>query len=133
VQFGSYPLGHLGLRVSDLAQAKRFYIDTVGFGLIGETPGALFMDAHGMLIALLGPAEQTGAGDRFDPFRVGLDHLALAIADATELQEIQAHLNEAGVPNHGIELDPISGASYISFYDPDGIAWELYATASGGA
>jgi hypothetical protein len=24
-------------------------------------------------------------------------------------------------------------ASYISFYDPDGIAWELYAMPSGGA
>jgi len=31
------------------------------------------------------------------------------------------------VPNHGIERDPATGANYISFYDPDGIAWELYA------
>jgi hypothetical protein len=29
--------------------------------------------------------------------------------------------------NHGIEQDSGSGANYISFYDPDGIAWELYA------
>jgi catechol 2,3-dioxygenase-like lactoylglutathione lyase family enzyme len=84
------------------------------------------MDANGMLIALLGPAEQTGAADRFDPFRLGLDHLALAIADAGELEGLREQLDAAEVPNHGIERDPVTGAAYISFYDPDGIAWELY-------
>jgi glyoxylase I family protein len=127
MRFGTYPLGHLGLRVSDLARAKRFYIDTLGFGLLRETQGAVFMDAHGVPIALLGPGEQTAAGDRFNPFRVGLDHLALAIADAQELEGLRQQLDAAGVPNHGIERDPATGANYISFYDPDGIAWELYA------
>ena len=127
MQFGTYPLGHLGLRVADLARARRFYVDTLRFGLAGETQGAVFINAKGMLIALIGPAEQTGAADRFDPFRVGLDHLALAIADAGELEELREQLGAAGVPNHGIEQDPATGASYISFYDPDGIAWELYA------
>jgi glyoxylase I family protein len=127
MRFGTYLVGHLALRVSDLAQAKRFYIDTLGFGLLRETQGAVFIDVHGMLIALLGPAEQTPAADRFNPFRVGLDHLALAIADAGELEELREQLNAAGVPNHGIEPDPVTGATYISFYDPDGIAWELYA------
>ena len=61
MQFGTYPIGHLGLRVNDLAEAKRFYVDTLGFGLIRETPAAVFMDAHGTLIALLGPpAVETG-------------------------------------------------------------------------
>jgi glyoxylase I family protein len=127
VRFGTYPISHLGLRVSDLARARRFYVDTLGFGLLRETQGAVFIDAHGMLIALLGPGEQTSADDRFDPFRVGLDHLALTIADAGELDGLREQLDAAGVPNHGIERDPVTGASYISFYDPDGIAWELYA------
>jgi catechol 2,3-dioxygenase-like lactoylglutathione lyase family enzyme len=127
MQLGTYPLAHLGLRVSDLGRAKRFYIDTLGFGLLRESAGAIFMDAHGLLIALLGPAEQTDSTDRFDPFRVGLDHLALAIADVGELDGLRRQLEAARVPNHGIEQDALSGASYISFYDPDGIAWELYA------
>ena len=62
-----------------------------------------------------------------DFFRIGLDHLALAIADAGELEGLREQLDAAGVPNHGIEPDPATGATYISFYDPDGIAWELYA------
>jgi glyoxylase I family protein len=127
MQFGTYPLGHMGLRVSDLARARRFYVDTLGFLLVRESPAAVFINAHGLLIALLGPGEQTSAADRFDPFRVGLDHLALTIADAGELEGLREQLDAAGVPNHGTEQDPVTGASYISFYDPDGIAWELYA------
>jgi catechol 2,3-dioxygenase-like lactoylglutathione lyase family enzyme len=127
MQIGTYPLSHLGLRVSDLARAKRFYVDTLGFGLLRETPGKVFIDAHGMLFALIGQAEQTDTADRFDPFRIGLDHLALAIADAGELEGLREQLDAAKVPNHGIEPDPATGATYISFYDPDGIAWELYA------
>jgi glyoxylase I family protein len=127
VEFGTYAIGHLGLRVSDLARAKRFYVDTLGFGLLRETPEAVFMDTHGLLIALIGPREQTEAADRFNPFRVGLDHLALTIADVQELEGLREQLDAAGVPNHGIEPDPVTGATYISFYDPDGIAWELYA------
>jgi glyoxylase I family protein len=127
MQFSTYPLSHIGLRVGDLARAKRLYVDTLGFGLLREAPGVVFMDAHGLLIALIGPADQTDAADRFNPFRVGLDHLALAIADAGELEGLREQLDAAGVPNHGIERDPATGATYISFYDPDGIAWELYA------
>jgi glyoxylase I family protein len=127
VQFGAYPLGHLALRVSDLARARHFYVDTLGFGLLRETSGAVFLDVHSVLIALIGPGEQTDGADRFNPFRVGLDHLALAIADAGELEGLWEQLDAAEVPNHGIERDPATGANYISFYDPDGIAWELYA------
>jgi catechol 2,3-dioxygenase-like lactoylglutathione lyase family enzyme len=127
MRFGTFPLSHLGLRVTDLAQSRRFYIDMLGFGLLWERPGIVSIDAHGLLIALIGPGEQADAADRFDPFRVGLDHLALSIADAGELDGLRKQLDVAGVPNHGVELDPATGASYISFYDPDGIAWELYA------
>jgi len=45
VRFGTYPLGHLGLRVSDLVRAKRFYIDTLGFLLVRESPAAVIIDA----------------------------------------------------------------------------------------
>jgi glyoxylase I family protein len=127
MRLGIYPLGHLGLRIGDLARAKRFYVDTLGFGLLRETLATVFIDAHGLLIALIGPGERTDGGDRFDPFRIGLDHLALAVADAGELEGLREQLDAVGAPNHGLEQDPTTGATYISFYDPDGIAWELYA------
>jgi glyoxylase I family protein len=127
MQFGTYSIGHFALRVGDLARAKRFYVDTLGFGLQRQTPRAAFLDAHGLPIVLLGPAEQTQAADLFNPFRIGLDHIALTVAHAAELDGLREQLDAAGVPNHGVEPDPVTGATYISFYDPDGVAWELYA------
>lgn len=120
-------LSHLALRVTDLARAKRFYVDTLGFQQVLETEGLILVNASGTLIGLRGKADQTGGADRFDPYRVGLDHLALAVSDAGALDGLKRQLDAAGVPNNGIESDDLTGGTYISFYDPDGIAWELYA------
>ena len=123
-------LSHLGLRVTDIARAKRFYIDTLGCELVREIDGALLINVYGTLFALYGADRPTSRNDRFDPFRVGLDHLALAIEDASTLEALQRELDAAGVRNHGVEEDEETHDKYISFYDPDGIAWELYATST---
>ena len=116
---------HVGLRVTDLARAKRFYVDTLGCPLVRETERAV----AGMLIALIAADAHTPGDDHFDPFRVGLDHLALAVDDPSQLAEMQRNLDTAGVRNNGVEEDPATHRQYISFYDPDGIAWELYAAS----
>src|SRR5438105_3711107 len=41
-----------------------------------ETDTTVLLDAHGTVLGLWGPAQETSPEDRFDPFRVGLDHLA---------------------------------------------------------
>ncbi len=41
-------------------------------------------------------------------------------------------LDGADAPNNGVEHDDLTGAAYVSFYDPDGIAWELYVMATAG-
>jgi glyoxylase I family protein len=121
---------HLGLRVTNLARAKRFYVDTLGCQLVREVDGAVFVNVSGMLIALLGADAHTPSNDHFDPFRVGLDHLALAVEDASTLEDMQRDLDAAGVRNNGVELDPGTHRKYISFYDPDSIAWELYSVST---
>ena len=123
-------LSHLGLRVTDLARAKRFYVDTLGCQLVRERDGAVFVNVSGMLIALLGADAHSPSNDHFDPFRVGLDHLALAVEDTSTLEDMQRELDAAGVRNNGVEEDPGSQRKYISFYDPDGIAWELYSVST---
>jgi glyoxylase I family protein len=123
-------LSHLGLRVTNLVRARRFYVDTLGCQLVRETDGAVFVNVSGMLIALLGADAHSPRDDHFDPFRVGLDHLALAVEDPSNLEDMQRELDAAGVPNNGVEEDPGTHRKYISFYDPDGIAWELYAVAT---
>ena len=120
---------HLGLRVTDLARAKRFYVDTIGCPLVRETESVVFVTMSGMLIALIGADAHTPSDDHFDPFRVGLDHLALAVEDPSQLADMQRELDAAGVRNNGVEVDPETYRQYISFYDPDDIAWELYAVS----
>ena len=121
---------HLGLRVTNLERAKRFYVDTLGCQLVRETERAVFVNVSGMLIALLGADAHTPSDDHFDPFRVGLDHLALAVEDPGQLEDMQRELDAAGVRKNGVEEDPATHRKYISFYDPDDIAWELYSVST---
>ena len=121
-------LSHIGLRVTNLARAKSFYVDTLGCQVVREIDGVVLLNAYGLLIGLQGADSYSSSDDRFDPFRVGLDHLALAVQDASVLEGLQRELDAAGVRNHGVEEDPETHSKYISFSDPDGIAWELYST-----
>lgn len=123
-------LSHLGLRVTNLARAKRFYVDTLGCQLVREIDGAVLVNVYGTLFALYGDDSQSSSKDHFDPFRVGLDHLALAIEDSSILEDLKRELDAAGVRNNGVEEDPETHSKYISFYDPDGIAWELYSVST---
>ena len=120
-------LSHIGLRVTDIARAKHFYVDTLGGQLVREIDGAVLINMYGMLFALYGDDSNSSRKDHFDPFRVGLDHIALAIEDPNILVNLKQELDAAGVRNNGVEVDPETHDRYISFYDPDGIAWELYS------
>jgi glyoxylase I family protein len=130
MKLNAHGLSHLGLRVTDLARAKRFYVDTLGCQLVREIDGAVLVNAYGTLIGLQGADSYSSSKDHFDPFRVGLDHLALAVEDAGILEDLKRDLDVAGVRNNGVEEDLETHDKYISFYDPDGIAWELYAVST---
>jgi len=123
-------LSHLGLRVTNLARAKHFYLDLLGCELVRETEGGVVVNVSGVLVAIYETDSYTSNYDHFNPFRVGLDHLALAVEDASVLEDLQRELDAAGVPNNGVEEDPETHDKYISFQDPDRIAWELYAIST---
>jgi len=123
-------LSHLGLRVTNLARAKHFYVDTLGCQLVRETDGGILVNVSGMLVTLYETDSYSSSYDRFNPFRVGLDHLALAVENPSILEDLKRDLDAAGVPNNGVEQDPETHSKYISFYDPDGIAWELYSIST---
>jgi catechol-2,3-dioxygenase len=61
----------------------------------------------------------------FDERRPGLDHLAFACTNRSELEEWERHLNKLGVANGGIVDAPYGSA--LSFRDPDNIALEFFA------
>ena len=117
---------HVALRTSDLSRSKQFYQGTLGFPVILEIENAFIFLAGATAIGVRGPEVSTPAGDVFSPFRVGLDHLALACAEEAELERVAAALSAAGVRNTGVKLDPAFNKKYVAFKDPDGIAWELF-------
>jgi glyoxylase I family protein len=119
---------HVSLRVSDLPRAKRFYTETLGFPLLMEQPNLVLFLAGGTAFGLRGPTEQMPAGDTFNPYRVGIDHIALACADEAELGRVATALADAGVENTGTKTDETLGKRYVAFKDPDRIAWEFYMT-----
>lgn len=117
---------HVALRSTDLARAKVFYIERLGFPLLLEAPNLLIFGAGTSAIAIDGPAANTPSDDHFNPARVGLDHLALGCADARELRRVASALTAAGIQNTGVKTDPTLNKEYVGFKDPDGIAWEFY-------
>ena len=127
--FSTGGIGHVAIRVTDLERARAFYVGTLGFEPVHEAEGLVLVDVNGVGLGIFGNARRTRKNDRFNPFRVGLDHIALRV-NAADLDSLKAQLDTAGVPNNGIEDDEVLGGRYISFQDPDGIAWELYAMPS---
>ena len=117
---------HLTLRSTDLARARGFYGGTLGFPIVLETADVFVALAGDTALAVRGPDARTPAGDRFDPFRVGLDHVALGCAREAELERVAAALESARVPSTGLTFDPVLQRRYVAFKDPDGIAWEFY-------
>ncbi len=113
---------HIALRVSDFERAKHFYLDTLGFPLIMDSPN-LFLFFAGSTAIGIQPAKESGI---FNPFRVGMDHLALACEDEAELERVAKALSDSGIENTGVKLDETLGKRYLNFKDPDRISWELY-------
>lgn len=117
---------HLALRVTDLERARHFYADTLGFPVLVEQPNLVILGAGHNAVAIRGPEDGTPATDVFDPYRVGLDHVALACPDEAELTRVAEALGKAGIWNTGVKTDETLGKRYVAFKDPDRIAWELY-------
>ena len=130
MKLNAHGFSHLGLRVTNLARARHFYVDILGCQLVRETDGGILVNVSGMLVSLYETDAFSSSYDRFNPFRVGLDHLALAIENPGILEDLKRDLDAAEVRNNGIEEDPETHDKYISFYDPDGIAWELYSIST---
>lgn len=116
---------HIALRSTDFARSKAFYHDTLGFPIALEVPNLFIFVAGSTFIGVRGPGEKEGA-TVFNPFSVGIDHLALGCTDEGELHRVAQALTDAGIENTGVKMDPTLGKNYVAFKDPDRIAWEFY-------
>ncbi|HEY5521511.1 MAG TPA: VOC family protein [Candidatus Limnocylindrales bacterium] len=121
---------HVAIRVTDLQRARRFYVELLGFPVALEIEGVVLVKAGSALVGIRADAAGAKPGDRFDPHRVGLDHVSFAVDSVGQLDRMKRDLDAAGVPNDGIHDEPDLNAKGLVFYDPDGIALELYAIQS---
>lgn len=119
---------HVAIRVTDLPRARQFYIDRLGFTYLMGNDDIFLFAAGGTAFGVRGPDAATAADDRFSPFRVGLDHIALACAEEGELRRVADALSAWGIESTGVKRDPTLDKLYVAFTDPDGIKWEFYMT-----
>ena len=136
------PIHHLRLTVTDVQHSQAFYTQLLGFQIAMDAPppaddphhdltveilqGGIVMVNGDTLIGLR-PVDAARAGDRFDPFRCGLDHLSFGVASKAELEAAVQAFEEQGVEHSGITDLPPFGIAVLPFKDPDGVALELTA------
>ena len=97
---------HIGLSVRDLESTRRFFCDCLGWRLVGERPDypAAFVSDGRQMVTLwrVESPDQAVAFDR--RANVGLHHLALAVADRSELDAL--HERVASWPGVVVEFAP---------------------------
>src|SRR6516162_10985798 len=133
---------HLRLTVTDLERSRQFYTRLLGFQVAVESPpvddlsaAEVFKILFGGVVMirgnlLMGLRPMAPSGDRFDPDRVGLDHLSFSVPSRTDLEQAARLLDERGVPHGEITRLPGFAIDVLPFEDPDGIQLELTAPAT---
>ncbi len=124
---------HIGLTVPDLAKSRAFFIDTLGFSLVGEVPDypAVFL-TDGITMITLWQAANPAAAVPFDRKNIiGLHHFALKVESADHLETL--HQKLARTADVEIEFAPESlggGATqHMMCFIPGGIRMEFIAPA----
>jgi catechol 2,3-dioxygenase len=89
-------VGHVHLRVGDLAPLERFYREGVGLELTRKRHGAAFMSSGHYHHHVAGNVWQSAGAGKRDPGRTGLGWFSLEVADPTALAAIGTRLREQG-------------------------------------
>lgn len=130
-------VSHVELTVRDADRSATWYEQVLCMKRLGELPEYATPGVSARVVQVMNPAagltfgliqHDTGEDGEFSEFRVGLDHLALAVESRDELEKWVEHLDGCGVPHSGISDHPYG--SVLVFRDPDNIQLELFALAS---
>ena len=124
---------HIGLTVPDLQQARRFFLETLGFQQVGEKPDypAVFV-SDGTIMITLWQARDPASAVSFDRKNViGLHHLALSVADETALKALHQRLDGSDGVVIEFAPEPLGEAPFrhMMCAIPGGIRMEFIAPA----
>src|SRR5947209_4789581 len=118
---------HIALTVSDVDRSRAFYCDLLGFQEVAPLPNGVLVSNGQVVLGLRTAPGQPIADDRFDPNRVGLDHLSLNVSSRADLDQAATIFQDKGVScGESIDLAPI-GITVLMVKDPDNIQIELSA------
>lgn len=116
-------IGHVHLKVSDIAQSIQFYQDVLGFELIDDFGSAAFLSAggyhHHIGLNTWDSHHGTPPGGH-----TGLYHAAILYPTRKELAKALQRLIDHNYPIQGAADHGVSEAIYLQ--DPDGNGLELY-------
>jgi len=123
---------HLTLNVQDVGGSETWYGEVLGFEPVRRIETDAFTRVilrHPESGAMLGLNRHAAevADEPFDERRAGLDHLALRVADRSQLDAWAARFDELGVPHSGVKPGGVPGTFLVVFRDPDGLQLEVYA------
>jgi catechol 2,3-dioxygenase len=90
-------IGHVHLRVGDVAHAEAFYRDALGLDVTRRRHGATFMSSGRYHHHIAGNVWHSAGAGRRDDNHAGLSWLALEAADAATFDAVGARLEQAGV------------------------------------
>jgi catechol-2,3-dioxygenase len=123
-------VGHVVLKVRDLARSTEFYENVLGFRKVADYGGRMaFFTATGENHHDIGLMEVGTGAPSPHPAAVGLYHVAIRLQDEDSVRAayrrlLQSNAEIVGASDHGV-----SRSLYLR--DPDGIEIELYADVPG--
>lgn len=119
---------HLTLSVRDPEASALWYQRLLGpaevFRRVGEGWTRVRMQWPNALVIGLTRHDATGAADRFDHARVGLDHVGLGCTSEADVREWAEFMDREGIAHGPVEEAPYGWA--VTTRDPDGIPVEFF-------
>ena len=118
---------HIAIICSDYERSKKFYVETLGFGIIQETYRAernsykldlQVGDSQIELFSFPNPPQRVNS-----PEACGLRHLAFTVEN---IEATVLYLKSQNIEVENIRIDEITDKKFVFFKDPDGLPLELY-------
>jgi catechol 2,3-dioxygenase len=112
------------LKVADLDRALAFYCGVLGFEVVTQRPGAVFISAGGYHHHIALNTWESQGGSPPPHGSTGLFHLAILYPTRAALADALRRVAAAGIPLDGASDHGVSEALYLR--DPDQNGVELY-------
>ncbi len=124
---------HIGLTIPNLRKTQAFFVDTLGFKVLGEVPDypAVFL-SDGSIMITLWQAEDPKNAIPFDRKNViGLHHLAFKIDGIDQLESLHSTLLNTNDVSIEFSPEPLGGGptQHFTVSIPGGIRIEFIAAA----